>query len=571
MSGAGATFDLVVRGGVVVDGSGAPGRVADVGITGDRIAAVGDLGGARAPRVIDATDRLVVPGFVDLHTHLDAQVGWDPLLTSSCWHGVTTVVMGNCGVTFAPVRPDHHDLLAEMMESVEDIPAAAIRDGLPWTWVTYGEYLTALDRLPKAVDVGGMVGHCALRTYAMGERAADADAVPTEAERAEMADLVAEAVAAGALGFSTSRTLRHRVPDGRFVPGTFADAEELTALTAPLADAGRGMVGCSPRFDGDGPTEPRVVEELGWMRAVAASTGRPVTFNLSQTPEQGEHYRLAMRLAAEARAEGLAVRPQTTSKCVGVLFSLANATPFDRHPPWRALRDVPLPGRLAALADPARRAELVAAARGDDGSRFFLVDGEPPRFDNPPERSLAALAAAAGTSPVEVFVDACLRTGGRAVVVWPLLNQDQAAIAEMLTTPGTLLGLADAGAHVGQIIDAGQPTWFLTHWVRGRGLLPVEEAVRCLSADTAAFAGLGDRGILAPGYRADLNVIDWDRLALGLPEFVHDLPHGAGRWVQRGHGYEVTVLAGQVTFEGGEHTGVFPGRVARPGTGNGSG
>lgn len=557
-------FDLLIRGGTLVDGTGGPARPADVGVTGDRIDAVGDLGGERARRVIDATDRIVTPGFVDLHTHLDAQVGWDPLLTSSCWHGVTTVVMGNCGVTFAPVRPHHHDLLAEMMESVEDIPAAAIRDGLPWTWVTYGEYLAALDRLPKAVNVGGMVGHCALRTWAMGERAADAEAVPSAAELAEMRALVDEAIGAGALGFSTSRTLRHTVPDGRHVPGTFATTDELLALTGPLGDRDAGIVGCSPRFDGEGPAEPRVATELAWMRAVASATGRPVTFNLSQTAQQGSHYRLAMRLAAEARAAGAHIRPQTTSKSVGLLFSLATFTPFDRHPPWRALRDLPLRERLEVLAAPGRRAELVDVARHDDASRCFVVDGEPLRLDNPPERSLAALADRAGTSPVELFIDLCLRTDGRVVLVWPLLNQDQDAIAEMLTDPGTLLGLADAGAHVGQIIDASQPTYFLTHWVRDRGLIPLPDAIRRLSAEPAAFVGLGDRGVVAAGRRADLNVLDWDRLALCMPAFTFDLPHGAGRWTQRARGYVATVVGGVVTFEDGEHTGAHPGTVARP-------
>jgi N-acyl-D-aspartate/D-glutamate deacylase len=567
---AGATHDLVIRNGTVFDGTGAPGAVADIAIRGDRIVAVGEVDGTGA-REIDASDRLVTPGFVDMHTHLDAQIGWDPLLSSSCWHGVTSVVMGNCGVTFAPVRPEDRAYLAEMMESVEDIPARSILDGLPWTWETYGEYLDALDRLPKGINVGGMVGHCAVRYHAMGDRSLSLEPgdPPTASELAAMRALVDEAIAAGALGFSSSRTLRHRVPDGRFVPGTFAEADELVALASVLGARGRGVVECAPRFDGDGPAEPRVESELGWMREVARASGRPVTFNLSQTRDQGSHYRLAMELAAQSnREDGTMIRPQTTSKCVGVVFSLASSTPFDRAPEWRALRDRPLGERLSALRE--RRRELVdayAAAAPDpwDGmDAYFVVDGRPEiRYDNAPERSLAAVARARGVTPVEAFVDLCLETDGRVVLQWPLLNQDLDAIEEMITSDVVLMGLADAGAHVGQIIDASQPTYFLTYWVRERGVMPVEEAIRRLTADTAAFMGIPDRGVLRPGAFADINVVDWDRLALAMPEFVHDFPHGAGRWVQQGVGYDVTVVNGRVAFEQGRHTGAFAGTVLR--------
>jgi N-acyl-D-aspartate/D-glutamate deacylase len=559
-------LDLVVRNGTVVDGTGAPARVADVGIVGDRVVAVGEVGG-RGAREIDARDRIVTPGFVDLHTHLDAQIGWDPLLTSSCWHGVTSVVMGNCGVTFAPVRPADREWLAEMMESVEDIPAASIRDGLPWDWETYGEYLVALDRMPKGINVGGMVGHCALRYHAMGERSLGTEPgpPPTPEELAAMRALVDEAMSAGALGFSTSRTLRHRVPDGRFVPGTWAEPDELIALAEVLGRHGAGVVECSPRFDGDGPAEPRVESELAWMRAVARASGRPVTFNLSQTREQGGHYRRAIELALAANAaDGSCIRPQTTSKCVGVVFSLASSTPFDRHPAWAALRGLPLADKLAVLR--ARRDVLVAEAIDDWAGMdaFFVVDGDPEvRYDNDPARSLAARARARGTTPVETFVDLCLATDGRAVLQWPLLNQDLDAIEELITNPVVLMGLADAGAHVGQIIDASQPTYYLTYWVRERGVVPLEEAVRRLTSDTAGFVGIPDRGVLRAGAHADLNVIDWDRLALRLPEFVHDFPHGAGRWVQGATGYDATIVNGHVTFEQGEHSGVFAGTVVR--------
>jgi N-acyl-D-aspartate/D-glutamate deacylase len=561
-------LDLVVRNGTVVDGTGAPARVADVGIAGDRVVELGAIA-ARGRREIDATDRLVTPGFVDLHTHLDAQIGWDPLLTSSCWHGVTTVVMGNCGVTFAPVRPADRDWLAEMMESVEDIPAASIRDGLAWDWETYGEYLAALDRMPKGINVGGMVGHCAVRYHAMGDRSLSTEpgAPPSADDLAAMRALVDEAIGAGALGFSTSRTLRHRVPDGRYVPGTWAESEELVALAEVLGARGAGVVECAPRFDGDGPAEPRVESELAWMVAVARASGRPVTFNLSQTRAQGAHYRRALELAAEAHdRDGSCIRPQTTSKCVGVVFSLASSTPFDRFPEWAALRGLPLAAKLTALRH--QRDALVAAA-ADQWSgmdAFFVVDGRPAiRYDNQPEASLAAVARARGTTPVAAFVDLCLETDGTVVLQWPLLNQDLDAIEELITNPLVLMGLADAGAHVGQIIDASQPTYYLTYWVRERGVVALEDAVRRLAADTAQFMGIRDRGVLRPGAYADLNVIDWDRLALRMPEFAHDFPHDAGRWVQGAVGYDATIVNGQVAFEGGAHTGALAGTVVRSG------
>lgn len=565
-------LDLVIRNGTVVDGTGVAPVAADVGISGDRIVAVGEVE-SRGAREIDATDRLVTPGFVDLHTHLDAQIGWDPLLTSSCWHGVTSVAMGNCGVTFAPVRPEDRGFLAEMMESVEDIPARSILDGIPWSWETYGEYLDALDRLPKGINVGGMVGHCAVRYHAMGDRSLTTEpgAPPTESELAAMCVLVDEAIAAGALGFSSSRTLRHRVPDGRFVPGTWADTDELVALASVLQARGRGVIECAPRFDGDGPAEPRVESELAWMRAVAGTSGRPVTFNLSQTRAQGDHYRLAMELAvASNERDGTRIRPQTTSKCVGVVFALASSTPFDQSPAWAALADFSLEAKVGALRE--RRSELVADALAGAADpwagmdAFFVVDGRPEiRYDNDPATSLAAVARSRDVTPVEAFIDLCLETDGGVVLQWPLLNQELDAIEAMITSDVVLMGLADAGAHVGQIIDASQPTYFLTYWVRERGVMSIEEGVRRLTSDTADFMGLPDRGVLRPGAFADVNVIDWDGLGLAMPEFLHDFPYGAGRWTQRGRGYDATIVNGRVAFEQGEHTGALAGTVLRSG------
>ena len=555
--------DLVIRNGTVVDGTGAPPRIADVAITGGRIVEVGAVD-TRGSRELDADGRLVTPGFVDIHTHLDAQLAWDPIASSSCWHGVTALVVGNCGVTFAPVHPEHHGYLAAMMESVEDIPRESILDGLPWDWEGYPGYLDWLDRIPKGVHVGGMVGHSAVRYYVMGDRALDEGATPTADEVAAMAALVRDAVDAGALGFSSSRTLRHRVPDGRFVPGTWAEADELLVL-ARVVGAG-GVLEVAPRFDGDGPAEPRVDDELAWMEAVSTGAGCTVTFNLTQTREQGEHFRRAVALAKAANGRGARIRPQTSPRFIGLLTGLAHRTPFDAHPAWQELQALPAAARLAALRDPARRARLVDEARSDRAGldTFFVLnetDGTA-RYDCRPDRSLVAVADARAVTPVEAFVDLTLETDGALLLSWPLLNQQTDAIGEMLSDPVVLLGLADAGAHVGQTMDASAPTSLLTYWVRERGLMPVEEAIRRLTSDTAWAFGI-DRGVLAPGAVADVNVIDFDGLALEVPEYVHDFPHGAGRFAQRARGYDYTVVAGEVFMDHGEHTGALPGTVLR--------
>ncbi len=570
--------DLVIRGGLLVDGTGAAQRHADVAVDDGVVTEVAPPGGAgRGDRELDATDLVVTPGFVDLHTHLDAQIAWDPLGTSSSWHGVTSVVMGNCGVTFAPCRPADRGYLADMMESVEDIPAAAIMAALPWDWETYGGYLDSLDRTDTAINVGGMVGHCALRYWAMGDASMDPEVAPDAGQVDEMARLLDEALAAGALGFSTSRTLRHKVPDGRQVPGTFAEADELLALARVMAERDRGIFETAPRFDGDGPSEPRCRSELAWMRELSLATGRPLTFNLTHTFENPEHHRLAVELARAANGEGARIRPQTTARGIGVLFSLQSSTPFGRHPSWQELTPLSLPERLAAIREPERRARLVAEAEhgpgADELARFFVTGADGvcgqqdgiARYDCEPRSALPAVAAERGVSMAEAFLDLCDETDGRVLVYWPLLNQSMDAVAELLVDDTVLMGLADAGAHVGQILDASQPTWFLTHWVRDRGLVPLERGIQRLTSDTADFVGLPDRGRVVPGAAADLNLLDWERLTLPVPEFAHDLPGGAGRWTQRAEGYVATVVNGAVTLQQGRHTGELAGRVLRSG------
>ncbi|HEY8092137.1 MAG TPA: D-aminoacylase [Acidimicrobiales bacterium] len=560
-------MDVIIRNGLVVDGTGAPARAADVGIVGDRVAVVEESIGGHGRREIDAEGRVVAPGFVDIHTHLDAQLAWDPIGTSSCWHGVTSVVMGNCGVTFAPCRPEDRAYLAEMMESVEDIPRDAIMEGLAWDWVTYGEYLGSMDRLPKGPNVGGMVGHCAVRHHAMGERSLD-DTPATAEDISAMVELVDEAMEAGALGFSTSRTLLHTVPDGRAVPGTWARPEELYAFADVLGRRGRGVFESASRLgerDSDDLAGTRA--ELAWMGEVSRRSGRPVTFGLAQSNRRPDLFRRVVRFAKEENAAGGCVRPQTTARGIGVLFGLQSRTPFDRSPAWRELRGLSLQEQLLALRDAARRAQLIAEADehppGVDLSALFVLPPGPARYDCPADSSLVAHAERRGVSPAAAFIELELETDGALVCNFPFLNQCLGAVEEMLDDPMVTLGLADSGAHVGQIMDASQPTFFLTYWIRERGRWGLEEAVRRLTSDTAQLFGIPDRGVLRPGAFADVNVIDLDELTLHQPEFVHDFPGGAGRYVQASSGYDYTLVNGEVFMDHGEHTGALAGRLLR--------
>jgi N-acyl-D-aspartate/D-glutamate deacylase len=559
--------DLIIRGGTVVDGSGAAARRADVAIAGDRIVAVEDRLDARASREIDAEDRLVTPGFVDVHTHLDAQLGWDPLPTSSCWHGITSVVLGNCGVTFAPVGPGQREFLAEMMESVEDIPRRAILEGLPWDWTSYGDYLGWLDRTPKGINVGGLVGHCAMRVAAMGERSM-VEGSGTPDDIARMCEMAEEALRSGALGISTSRTFGHVVPDGRPVPGTFAGPDELLAFGDVLRRTGRGLFEGAMRLgerDDEALTQTRA--EVAVMGDISRRSGRPVSYGLVQSNRRPDLYSQVIEFTKEQNAQGAMVRPQTTARGIGILFGLFNRTPWDRSPAFRDLRALAPAERLAAIRDPAWRSRLI-----EDGAQarmmlgpdmiFVLPDG-PARYDCRPEDSLAAHAARRGVSAVEAFLDLALESHGTVNLNMPLLNQRLEAVEEMLDDPLITLGLADAGAHVGQIMDTSQPTFLLTYWVRERQRWTIEEAVRRLTSDTADLFGFTDRGALRPGAYADVNVIDLDHLTLPQPEFVNDLPNGAGRYIQGSSGYDYTIVNGEVFMDHGTTTGTLAGRVVR--------
>ena len=568
-----AEFDIVIRGGDVVDGTGARTKKADVAIAGDRIVAIGQVEGKGAQE-IDATGKVVTPGFVDIHTHLDAQLAWDPIGSSSCWHGITSVVMGNCGVTFAPVKTEDISHLAEMMESVEDIPREAILQGLPWDWRTYGEYLSFLDGLPKGINVGGMVGHVAVRWNVMGEESLDEE--PATAEQvAQMCDLVDEAIGAGALGFSTSRTLLHRTPDGRPIPGTFADDEELFAFADVLGRHGKGVFESAPRFEKAGADWSGLKHEIKTLGEVTRRSGRPSTFGLVYNAVRPDMSDVALAEVAAENRKGAELRPQTTCRPIGVVLGIQHRPPWARAgETWKSMQDMNLGERLALIRDSNTRRMLIEEANNPekihgggsamvDLSRLYLLDAENPDYRVGPEGTLEAKAAQAGVTPVEYFLAETDRSDGSVMLSLPILNQDYEAIETMMADEAIVMGLADAGAHVGQIMDSSQPTYFLSHWVRDTGFFTLEEGVRRITSDTADLFGLVDRGRIVEGAYADVNVIDFERLSLIGPEYVHDFPGGAGRYIQRGTGYDATIVNGKVFMEDGEHTGELAGVTLR--------
>jgi N-acyl-D-aspartate/D-glutamate deacylase len=560
-----ADFDLVIRGGSIADGGGGEIFTADVAVSDGRIAAIGVISGAGAEE-IDASDLLVTPGFVDVHTHYDGQVSWENRLSPSSDHGVTTVVTGNCGVGFAPCRPADREGLVALMAGVEDIPEVVMTEGLAWNWESFPEYLDAVAARPHDVDIAAMVPHSALRVYAMGERAVWREAA-TPADVARMAELVREAMASGAIGVGTSRAIQQRSVHGEPIPTVGAAEEELLGIMQPIAEAG-GVFQLLSDFE-----QYRDVEgEFAMMRRLVERTGVPMSFTLNQRHSHPEGWRQLLALLAEANAAGLPMLGQVLGRPTGLLLGHElSTTPFDTSPTYAALKALPLSDKLSHLRREDVRSAVIAEASADPGrslEQMFELDTS---VDYEPvlSESIAAKAARAGKMPYAYAYDLLLEEGGRKIIFDPAQNYADGSLSapyEMMCDPNTILGLGDGGAHYGLICDASFPTTMLTYWVRDRvrgPRLPLEAVVKKLTSDTATAVGLRDRGRLAAGYKADLNLIDHSALTLEKPSVVYDLPAGGRRIVQKARGYRATIVSGKVTYRDGVETGALPGQVVR--------
>jgi N-acyl-D-aspartate/D-glutamate deacylase len=562
--------DLVIRGGTVVDGRGGEPHTADVAIDGERIVYVGP--NARPGlEEIDAHGLIVTPGFIDLHTHYDAQLTWDPILAPSSWHGVTTVVIGNCGVGFAPVRPEARSWMIEIMENVEEIPRKVLEAGMPWNWESFPDYLDALEARPHTVDIGAQVPHIALRGYVMGERA-KGDEPATAEDLAAMAGLVEEALRAGALGFACSRTDSHRLQDGSLVPGSMADREELLALADGIRRAGRGAV----QYLGNPLSHWE--EDLDFMSEMARRSASTVHFLMVD-----KDWRDRAAGIAAANNAGVSLLGHIPPRAVGGLqYWRSGRHPFMDRPSIRATAALPWPERLARLRDPAFRAQVLSEPNeGEERlpefarvvyrgfERMFEIDDYPNYEPDPKTDSIAARAAAAGQDPAAYAYDVMMRNDGEGMIYLAAANYltgNFDELDQMIRDPGTIVSLSDGGAHCTRVIDASAPTFMLTHWARDRSrgeTLPLELVVKTCTRDPALAYGLEDRGVIAPGYLADLNVIDFDRLRLPAPYVTFDLPAGGQRLLQKAEGYVATIKRGAVTFRDGEHAGVFPGKLIR--------
>ncbi|WCO68442.1 amidohydrolase family protein [Iamia majanohamensis] len=581
-------LDHVIRGGSIVDGTGATPATGDVGVRDGRIVSMGGRIDEPAREEVDADGCIVTPGWVDVHTHYDGQVTWDDALEPSATNGVTTVVMGNCGVGFAPVRPTDTEAIIDLMEGVEDIPGTALHAGMPWgEWETFGEYLDLLDGRSYALDVGAQLAHGALRFYVMGERgAANEDA--TAEDLAQMQALVTGALEAGALGITTSRTIGHRSSSGRPVPGTFAAPDELLALAEGMRAAGTGVfeaivAGTIGRLEGLGGERSTPIEEVPLLTAVSRTSGRPVTFTVAQLFEDPDHWRRVLDATAEANADGADLHPQVIPRSVTIMTNLDTYHLFRGRPTYEKVADLPLAERVVEMrrsevreAILAERPETGAPDLSDNLTALFAVAlpltfplTEPLDYEPTLDQSLAAQAGARGVSPEELMYDWLLADEGKAfyaVLGSNFVSGSLEVCREMLADPHTVTGLSDAGAHVNLISDCSASTFHLTHWARDRTRgerLPLEHLVAKLSGGNARLYGLGDRGVLAPGKRADVNVIDMDRLEISAPYLRHDLPTGASRILQPARGYEATMVAGTLTRRKDADTGARPGRLVR--------
>src|SRR4051794_24361456 len=561
--------DLVIRGGNIADGLGGELFEADVAISNGRITEVGRVSG-KGKEEIDARGKLVTPGFVDIHTHYDGQVTWSHDITPSSQNGVTTAIMGNCGVGFAPCRPADHIRLIQLMEGVEDIPEPVLSAGIPWAWESFPDYMDWLSKRNFDIDIGAQLPHAALRVYVMGERGARRDPSTIDDNNA-MAVLAGDAVRAGALGFSTSRTLNHRTSTGDYTPTLKAGEDELTAIAAAMHGAGRSVL----QFVLDQST---IDEDLPMLLRVADSTRCPLSFSVAQADKSPRRWRQTMDTINDAAARGLSITTQIAARPVGLLLGFElSRNPFQTHPSYKAIAHLPLAERLVELRRPERRAAILreTPTTTDDPlffrpnyDKMFLL-GDPPDYEQPLERALGARARREGRTPEELAYEAMLTDDGRGMLYVPFVNYADGnldAVREMLREPSAVPGLSDGGAHCGIICDASFPTYLLTHWTRDRkrgDKLSIPFVVAAQSRKTALSVGLGDRGLIAPGYKADVNVIDYDRLHLHPPKVHYDLPVGGRRLLQQVDGYDATIVSGVVTRRGGAATGAHPGRLVR--------
>ncbi|PYN55008.1 MAG: amidohydrolase [Candidatus Rokuibacteriota bacterium] len=559
-------YDLLIKNGVVIDGSGLPRYRADVGVRHGRIAAIGRIR-ERAREVLDADGRVVTPGFVDGHTHMDAQVFWDPLGTCSCWHGVTSVVMGNCGFTLAPCGKAERHLVVRNLERAEDIAAEAMDAGIDWTWTTFPEFLDRVETLPKGINYACYIGHSALRTYAMGERAFEQPA--GEEDLRAMERELRDAIRAGAVGFTTSRSPSHETPDRRPVASRLATWDEVRRLVSVMGDMNAGIFELAgERFGG----EPKSLREYHVrLRDLAVETGVPVTWGLFSRRDDPETWRVYLALLEETAAAGGRMFAQVHSRALSVVLSFRTSLPFDRLPVWKELRALPLAEQRQRLRDPALRRRLVDAARERDERRAIGAEPRPAAYEwiflfdrvDGPRRSVAEVARERGIDPVEAMIDLALEKDLERFFLQPIANENQDHALELMQHPRTVVTFSDSGAHVSQIMDASLQTHVLSHWVREKQAFTLEQAVRMLSFDTATHWGFADRGLIREGMAADLLVFDPETVGPEMPEVVHDLPAGARRLVQRARGIAATVVNGDIVLRDGKPTGALPGQLLR--------
>jgi len=563
--------DLLISGGLIVDGSGGEPVVGDLALKDGKILQVGGTYAGGAAETIDAAGCVVTPGFIDIHTHYDGQAIWSKELSPSSAHGVTTAVLGNCGVGFAPCRQDDHDALIRLMEGVEDIPGVVMAEGLPWDWETFPQYLDALAARPRDIDIACLLPHSPLRVWVMGERAIAREAA-TDEDLAQMRQIAREALAAGAIGFATSRLNIHRTKDGELIPSYGADQRELVAIAGALKDAGTGVFQAVL----DAPFAAWQ-DEMAPLIAVARSCGRPATFTLGVNNSGPRDWERALEMVDQARAEGLEIWPQVLPRPIGMISGWALSThPFCLCPSYQPHANLPLAEQLPQLRDPAFRARLLAEmpqpghplAMLTRNWNWMFPFGDPPQYEPTRDQSIGALARARGQTPEEVAYDVLMERGGEGMILNTLGNFHEGrldALLELVRREDTVMGLGDGGAHYAAICDASYPTFMLAHWVRDRAgeRLGLAEAVHLLSARPARVVGLEDRGLLRPGYKADVNVIDLDRLTLHAPVIRHDLPGGGRRLDQTSSGYVATVVGGQVIRRNDESTSALPGRVVR--------